>query len=137
MPKRLTEKHIVDNIDCGYKIKKDTSKDGIIQGWNKTDAINKLGKLEDVEEELGIDLITLFKVLGNGLYHKTDYGTIEFTNIDRLTFVEGINEYAFEKITGCQCGTNSVNKNWWQLNREVFLLKYYGKKWAITQEELL
>lgn len=54
---RLTEKHIVDNIDCGYKVKKDTCEDGIIQGWNKTDAINKLGQLEDVEEELGIDLI--------------------------------------------------------------------------------
>lgn len=58
---RLTEKHIVDNIDCGYKVKKDTCEDGIIQGWNKIDAINKLGQLEDIEEELGIDLITLFK----------------------------------------------------------------------------
>ena len=98
--------------------------------------VDKLGQLENIEEELGIDLITLFKVLGNGLYYKTDYGTIEFANIDRLTFVEGINEYAFEKINGCQCGTNSSNKNWWSLNREVFLLKDFGIKSALTKEEL-
>ena len=28
--------------------------------------MNKLGKLEDIEEELGIDLITLFDILKNG-----------------------------------------------------------------------
>ena len=31
-------------------------------------AINKLGQLEDIEEELGIDLITLYKALKNGIY---------------------------------------------------------------------
>lgn len=31
---------------------------------------NKLGKLEDIEEEVGIDLITLFKALKNGFYFK-------------------------------------------------------------------
>ncbi len=98
--------------------------------------VNKLGQLEDIEEELGINLITLFEVLGNGLYYKTDYGTIEFVNIDRLTFVEGINEWAFEKINGCQCGTNSSGQSWWALNRELFLLKYYGTTWALTKEEL-
>ena len=32
-------------------------------------AIDKLGQLEDFEEELGIDLATLFKALRNGFYH--------------------------------------------------------------------
>lgn len=63
MKDRLTEKHIVNNIDCGYKVKKDTCEDGIIQGWNKTDAINKLGQLEDIEEELGIDLKSASELL--------------------------------------------------------------------------
>lgn len=31
----------------------------------------KLADLEDIEEELGIDLITLFKALKNGVYHFT------------------------------------------------------------------
>lgn len=29
---------------------------------------SKLGQLEDIEEELGIDLITLYKALKNGIY---------------------------------------------------------------------
>ena len=32
-------------------------------------AIDKLGKLEDIEKELGIDLITLFSALKNGVYY--------------------------------------------------------------------
>lgn len=124
---RLTEKYTCKGKET-YRIS---------NAEKESKALTKLGKYEDVEEELSIDLITLFKVLGNGLYYKTDYGTIEFANIDRLTFVDGINEYAFEKINGCQCGTNSSNKSWWQLNREVFLLKYYGETWALTKEELL
>ena len=49
--------------------------------------LNKLGQLEDIEEELGIDLITLFKALKNGVYHKTKCGIwfisyldLQFTN---------------------------------------------------------
>ena len=34
-------------------------------------AINKLGQLEDIEEELGIDLITLYKAFRYGIYAKT------------------------------------------------------------------
>ena len=38
-------------------------------------AIEKLGTIEDLEEELGIDLITLFKALKDGIYVKDDnYG---------------------------------------------------------------
>ena len=32
---------------------------------------SKLKSLEDIEEELGIDLITLFKALKNGIYIKS------------------------------------------------------------------
>lgn len=34
------------------------------------EAVDKLGQLEDIEEELGIDLITLFKALRDGVYCK-------------------------------------------------------------------
>lgn len=118
MPERLTEKHIVDNIDCGYKVKKDTCEDGIIQGWNKTDAINKLGKLEDIEEELGIDLITLFKALKNGVY-------VRYTNDEiEHRIVAGIEE---ENITLCI-----------KESKECYMyFDEYGKTWALTKEELL
>lgn len=33
---------------------------------------DKLGQLEDIEEELGIDLITLFKALKDGYWYKED-----------------------------------------------------------------
>lgn len=35
-------------------------------------AIDKLGELENLEQELGIDLITLLKVLKNGFYVAND-----------------------------------------------------------------
>ena len=124
MPERLTEKHIVDNIDCGYKIKKDTCEDGIIQGWNKTDAINKLGKLEDIEEELGIDLKT-FKAIHNihtPIYYK---------------------RHANRKTISCNFPRKvfSTRKGVWYLCVDTYdyylRLKNYGKTWALTKEELL
>ena len=35
---------------------------------NSNACVDKLGKLEDIEEELGVDLITLFKALRNGIW---------------------------------------------------------------------
>lgn len=34
----------------------------------RNEAIDKLGRLEDIEDELGIDIITLSKALKNGVY---------------------------------------------------------------------
>lgn len=56
---RLTEKH------NDYYISKATCTD---------DLKLKLGQYEDIEEELGIDLITLFKALKDGIY--IDLGNI-------------------------------------------------------------
>lgn len=55
---RLTEKH------NDYYISKATCTD---------DLKIKLGQYEDIEDELGIDLLTLFKALKNGIYSK-QYG---------------------------------------------------------------
>ena len=123
MNERLTEKHIVDNIDCGYKVKKDTCEDGIIQGWNKTDAINKLGQLEDIEEELGIDLITLFKALTNGIFtsrktkHARYYDSLFFNDLDLgKEIINGKEQFGFGMGIS---------------------LKDYGNTWVLTKEELL
>ena len=40
----------------------------IVEDMNK--ALDKLSQLEDIEEELGIDLVTLFKALKNDFYFK-------------------------------------------------------------------
>lgn len=89
---------------------------------NYYDLVYKLGELEDIEEELGIDLITLFKALINGVY--VVCGDIEGAFID---FAESykleLNIYA-KKI---------MVKDDYSPTLEF---KHYGYYWALTKEEL-
>lgn len=79
----------------------------------------KLGQLEDIEDELGIDLITLFKAL-NGCW---------FLQIDTKKALGDI-----RPTLVYQCG--------WHLRPKLselpmlYALKDYGKTWALTKEEL-
>ena len=77
-----------------------------------------VGKKEDIEEELGIDLITLFKVLKNGFYR---YRPTAINNV--ICFI------AKPKVNMEQkCFTyGSYGKSYF---------KDYGKTWALTKEEL-
>lgn len=77
----------------------------------------KLGQLEDIEEEIGIDLIVLFEALKNGIYIKElkndcPYWDFELRNVSGLGLV----------IFWGFCGN--------------LFLKDYGKTWALTKEEL-
>ena len=79
--------------------------------------IAKLGQLEDIEEELGIGLITLFKALKNGVYYKYKYGY----------------EYRISKCRKCYLSDKKT------LVVDYHTYKYlcdYGKTWALTREEL-
>ncbi|MCR4661654.1 MAG: hypothetical protein K5765_06635 [Clostridia bacterium] len=78
-------------------------------------AENKLGQLEDIEDELGIDLITLFKALKNGFYTKNVH------------------------YTGYGMGVSIIQKCLWneEWQDDVYYFKDYGKTWALTKEELL
>lgn len=81
------------------------------KGW-----FTKLGKLEDLEEELGIDLITLFKALKEGIYHiESD----DFFKRPRLYYSNDFNCWCFELGLGAY----------------VVRLKDYGKTWSLTKEE--
>lgn len=82
----------------------------------------KLKEYKAIEDELGIDLITLFKAFKNGIYVK---------EIDRITTVW--------KLVNDDGGTylgawhNPFEKEY----NTIFLhLKDYGKTWALTKEEL-
>ena len=75
----------------------------------------KLGQLEDIEEELGIDLITLFKALKNGIY---TLGNNDIEPVVLRMFYE-------EPMLVFETDTTEV------------YLKGYGKTWALTKEELL
>lgn len=78
-----------------------------------------LEELNNLQEELGIDFITLVKALRNGIWEKTKNFGIILCPFPRLVhFKEG-----------------------WRLrlyNNEGSLLKLttYGKTWALTREEL-
>lgn len=86
------------------------------------DIKNKLGQLEDIEDELGIDLITLHKSFEEDIWIKID-NKIMFVPYDKKDFVfyEGnINCYPLKEPWGY---TVSIDD--------------YGKTWALTEEELL
>lgn len=92
------------------------------------DIYNKLGQLEDIEEELGIDLITLFKALKYGAYIKGEidymYGFKSSQKINRV-YVDNMNRYHIE------CYTDSFTHI-----SCLLPFKDYGKTWALTREEL-
>ena len=83
------------------------------------DAIKKLGRLEDIEEELGIELITLFKALKNGIYVKTKNGISKHYTIHLMVW----------QHTNTYCLYYRPYSHIW--------FKDYGETWALTKEELL
>lgn len=105
-------------------------------------AIDKLGQLEDIEEELGIDLIVFSKLLlaldKGSVYVKVrrtkqydGYSAIEETGEIRETvitrfsrFINGARDWFFTISYG---GAFTVSR---------YLLNGYGKTWALTREEL-
>lgn len=103
---RLPEKE-VRNCDCIYKADILDSR-----------IVGKLGKLEDFEEELGIDLITFLNALKNGVYAEV---------LDTKCF------YTINKI--------SFKSKFFECINEIGLIIYinfndYRKTWALTKEEL-
>lgn len=104
---------------------------------------NKLGQLEDIEEERGIDLILFGKVLQaldsdcvyvkirelkqyNGYSLQEETGEIRRCVIARFDrYINGLRDWFFTiSFNDISC-TNH------------YLLKDYGKTWALTKEELL
>ena len=105
-------------------------------------AINKLGKLEDVEEQYDIDLIIFSKLLDaldkdcvyvkvkkikqyDGYSAVEETGEIESKNIARFSrYINGTRDWYFTTSFGDISGVNN------------YLLKDYIKTWALTREEL-
>lgn len=108
---------ITKRDDSGYR-------DGYVM-FNVSDAYanqmyHKLRDLEDIEDELGIDLVTLFKILRTG-------GHIYVKNC------KGINYWHVESLK-----QRGLNKQWYitYSNNVRVKLKDYGETWALTKEEL-
>lgn len=113
MNKRLTRK-INDRYFCAKQADE-------FDGSEFIEANQKLGQLEDIEDELGIDLVTLFKILRTG-------GYIYVKNC------KGINYWHVESLK-----QRGLNKQWYitYSNNVRVKLKDYGETWALTKEELL
>lgn len=92
---------------------------------NSNACVDKLGKLEDIEEELGIDLILSLNICKKAnsqkyVYMKESYGISKHTFLGDLD-VELLNH----RLYANRCGV------WISLD-----LKEYGKEWSLTREEL-
>lgn len=111
---RLTRKVNYDGIHYG-------SPDGIpcdnLEHLEKV--YTKLGQLEDIEEELGIDLITLFKALKQGyIYYPINCPNDCYKyKIECIYMKPRIHLYVADGVGGCY-------------------MEDYGKTWALTKEEL-
>ena len=84
--------------------------------------MNKLGQLEDMEEELKIDLITLFKASKQGIFVKE-----QNTNEKEVDFEE-ITLDLDNKLLLFRHPRKEIGKGRY--------ISQYGKTWALTREEL-
>ena len=109
---RLTEK--VNNKNCNYDIKK-----GCL-----CNAFEKLGQLEDIEEELGVDLVIILKALKNGAWYIHNDGRHKYYEFEKKPYLK-IN---WDKWCICFDYEHCYPISW-------YLDKENG--WALTKEELL
>lgn len=94
---------------------------------------NKLADLEDIEDELRIDLITLFKAINEGAYFKRfvkgkviaiEHHYIWFDLLRQIRYKDKDEGEVYISLNGAYC------------NDYEYKLKDYGKTWALTKEEL-
>lgn len=84
----------------------------------------KLSQLEDVEEEIGIDLITLFKALKNGVYYFENQGQLIHD------YVWLINNYVSAGVP------DKISFSFMTFSERLILLfKDYGKTWFLTKKD--
>lgn len=106
---RLTKYEPQENSMFPYRLQEDELR-------NELTAIHKLGQLEDVEEELGIELLVLHKAISCGAFMLTK-------NFDTVY---------------CEHPKVVHYKSGWKILIHGSNLSFssYGKTWALTKEEL-
>ena len=118
--KRITKKEgVITQIDKDGNI----TKNDFIEVKDKDEAYKKLCQLEDIEQELGIDLITLFKALKYGVYYYTsqkqlthDYVWL-YDNYISVCLRDKLS-YSFLTCDEKQILSFKDYKTMWSLNRE-------------------
>lgn len=117
---RLTKKaQFIRNLITGKEIK-------YISNESDQMCVDKLGALEDIQEELDIDLIKAIELCKQVnskkvIYIKDEWGTYPIKILDNLD-VELFNHRLYSNSRGIYVSLDLFN---------------YGKTWALTKEELL
>ena len=91
------------------------------------DIIHKLGQYEDIDDDLGVSWLIIYKVLsGKGVWVKF-FG--EEPKLYKRVMLRGIDEISevYHFTLGIDCITSVLE----------LPLRDYGKVWALTKEELL
>lgn len=117
--KRLTEKYVDRENKTQYQNACGINEFEYCGG--REDMFNKLGKLEDIEEELGIDLNTLLKC-------KAIWFILPNEKLPRLAYHIHIDLYAKRLVDIIPEDRDDKPL--------YFYFKDYGKTWALTTEEL-
>ena len=100
----------------------------IVEDMNK--ALNKLSQLEDLEEELGIDLITLFKSLKGEIYSL-------HPKTQKICLIIFRDFYFFGNQWIIECHSMEWNAEENRCDSWDCFLKDYGKTWALDKNDLV
>ena len=133
---RLTEKediYIKSDGECEYKLT--SSNDGItILKYNPADstkiinldkATEKLHEILEIEDELGIELTTLFKALKYGVYYYTSQNQLTHDYVwlyDNYVSASVRDKLSYSLITCFQ--------------KQILSFEDYGKTWSLDRKEL-
>ena len=120
---RLTDKRLADASKNGYFI--ELKKEVNIKHCSVTQLYEKLAEYEDIEEELGIDLIKAIELCKQINSKKVVY-TKENWGIDTLKILDELDIELF---------SHRLYKNAYGIYVSLDLHEY-GKTWALTREEL-
>ena len=128
---RLTDKN------CSYN-EYVLSKNKTIQHAINDSIYDKLSKLEDIEDEPGVDLITLFKIIKQKYVYTNSFNR----RVEEFVFtkIEGIEKdylgrtylrIAFQEVEYDENGNEKYGIQW------VPNLKDYGKTWSLDKSDLV
>ena len=96
--------------------------------WQIAKLETELKQYKDIEDELGIDLLTLFKSLKDGIWTWNDKDHKEHFFEKPLGLTKFVMENKYEE---------KETKTYRLVGVDYYELKDYGKTWALTKEELL
>ena len=130
---RITKKEDIclkSDGECEYKLT--SPNDGItilkcdpVEIMNLDKATEKLHKILEIEDELGIELTTLFKALKYGVYYYTSQNQLTHDYVwlyDNYVSASVRDKLSYSLLTCFQ--------------KQILSFEDYGKTWALTESEL-